>query len=73
MVDLLARGVVQNRTQLARYLYVSRTRINQYLDLLTLPVHQLPRLKATDQLEEHQFRLLIGMAPSQQVRAIGRN
>jgi len=37
MADLLARGVVKNRTELARYLCLSRTQVDRYLGLLSCP------------------------------------
>lgn len=72
MAELLERGVVQNHTQLAAHLYVSRTRVNQYLDLLQLPAKNRLQLKAVDTLTEYEIRSIVAMTPKWQARAIRR-
>jgi len=56
--DLLVRKVVANKTELSRYVGMSRTRIGQFLVLNNLPKEERRRLKQIDGLREYQLRAL---------------
>ncbi len=57
--DLLLRKAAGSRTELSRYVGMSRTRIGQFLNLLRLPEETLRRLKGETGLTEYRLRGIV--------------
>ncbi|HPO12014.1 MAG TPA: hypothetical protein PLI09_01110 [Candidatus Hydrogenedentes bacterium] len=56
LTDLLVRKAGGNKTELSRYLGMSRTRVVQCLVLAELPVNTRSKLRQKDGLNEYQVR-----------------